>query len=358
MKFNIFKSGKKCFNYVDSSIGEFSYILIENLLLALLSFIIILGVPKFYFLNYIFSFLIEIGFLCAVLLSAKFSKTSVFYATKLNVKINFMQSLLILAISVIAIFGFSPITSSFSDFLTNIGYTSSSSIDVNTWGKYILFVFLMAIVPAFCEEVLFRGLIYNGLKKWNSMGAVFISSLFFMLMHGSPDQTVHQFLLGIILALLVDATGSLWASILLHFFNNFIALTINFIYSQISVDTVLESAKVPWGEWALYTFYSICITVAAAWVIWLIISKIKRDNLSKQKDNNVNIENKTVSDAGTLQNYSAESSVDIVLDPNTKLPKFPENYVFDRSKKLSITLFSLSGVWLVLEWILALINGL
>lgn len=336
-KYNILFDGKKSFTFTDAGIGEFIYIILEKLLIMVLSLIIGLGIPKHTSLSYIFSFLVELGFLATVFIVARANRTAVFYAVKLNNKITLKQVGVICIICVLALFGFSPITNSFVSFLTNIGYSSDLGISVNTWGQYILFIFLMAIVPAVCEEFLFRGLIYQGLKKWNQIGAIFLSALFFMLMHGTPDQTIHQFLLGIILALVFSATGSIWAPILLHFLNNFVALTINFISNMSSTSETLqneisEASKTPWGELAMYFIYSVIIAAVAGIAIWYLIRYIN-ENKSKYVNNDI---------------QNGEES----------LQSFEEDFSSDSSRKLSITLFILSGVWLVIEWIMALINGI
>jgi uncharacterized protein len=104
-----------------------------------------------------------------------------------------------------------------------------------------LFTFLgMAIVilVPMTEEYLFRGLLQNWLKqKWNSrVWAIGISSLIFTAFHYSSSQGVSNiellsslFFLSCILGFLYEKQQSLWASIGLHAFFNF--MTILFIYS-------------------------------------------------------------------------------------------------------------------------------
>jgi hypothetical protein len=57
-------------------------------------------------------------------------------------------------------------------------------------------------------------------------------------MHGNPDQLVHQFFVGLMLAYVMQVTGNLLAPMILHFSNNFLALLIDFFIS----DQLLASA--------------------------------------------------------------------------------------------------------------------
>lgn len=81
---------------------------------------------------------------------------------------------------------------------------------------------LLAVLPAFAEEFLMRGVVLNAAsRKRDYSYAILITAGMFSLMHGNPIQTVHQFLLGAVLAYVVLVSKSLWAGIFLHFFNNF-----------------------------------------------------------------------------------------------------------------------------------------
>ena len=84
---------------------------------------------------------------------------------------------------------------------------------------------LMLLSNALCapisEEITIRGLIYSRLKKGFPVWAsVLISSLIFGLIHGQVLWTAYTFLLGIVLALVVEQTGSTMAPLLLHILFN------------------------------------------------------------------------------------------------------------------------------------------
>ena len=82
-------------------------------------------------------------------------------------------------------------------------------------------VFFTAMLPAFCEELAFRGMIYGGYRReCRPIGSVLMSALLFGLMHLNINQFSYAFVIGITMALLVEATGSIWPSILVHFIIN------------------------------------------------------------------------------------------------------------------------------------------
>lgn len=95
-------------------------------------------------------------------------------------------------------------------------------------------LFMIGIFGPFCEEFVFRGVIYRSYRRsgdWNDntryktlrgngISAMLLSSLLFGLMHMNFNQAVYAFAIGIFLVLLVEAAGSLWASVFCHMFFN------------------------------------------------------------------------------------------------------------------------------------------
>ena len=77
MKYNIFRDGKKTFSHTDASVGEFVYIIVENLILMILSILVGLGIPRNATVSYVFSFLIELGFVAAVFIAASVVRESI-----------------------------------------------------------------------------------------------------------------------------------------------------------------------------------------------------------------------------------------------------------------------------------------
>ena len=87
-----------------------------------------------------------------------------------------------------------------------------------------LAIFLVAVSPAICEEMLFRGFILSGLRSLGQWPALFISALLFAVAHGSIYRMMPTFFLGLLLGYAVWRSGSLVPGILIHGFNNGIAV--------------------------------------------------------------------------------------------------------------------------------------
>lgn len=81
--------------------------------------------------------------------------------------------------------------------------------------------FLTAINAPFCEEFVFRGAIYGSYRKEKiSIKAMLLSALLFGLMHMNFNQATYAFIIGVIMCLAYEATGSLFSTMVIHFVVN------------------------------------------------------------------------------------------------------------------------------------------
>lgn len=85
---------------------------------------------------------------------------------------------------------------------------------------FIVSLFAIAMVPAFLEESVYRGCFFNTYSKVSPMKAVFLSALYFGLMHGNFNQFSYAFIMGMIFCLIVEGTDSLFSSMIIHFVIN------------------------------------------------------------------------------------------------------------------------------------------
>ena len=122
------------------------------------------------------------------------------------------------------LFAVSPINVYVVKLFELCGYVprESSSYYPDLSGAKIIPAFLvMAVLPALVEEFLFRGVLLNCCERsMGSVPAVFTVGFCFALFHGSPEQTVYQFIVGCAFAFLAIKSGSILPSILMHFVNN------------------------------------------------------------------------------------------------------------------------------------------
>jgi membrane protease YdiL (CAAX protease family) len=117
-----------------------------------------------------------------------------------------------------------------------LSYLSSG----NAWTT-LRSILLIAIIPAFCEEIFFRGVLMKFaqtlFKKW--WLSIIISSLLFAAFHTTISEFVPIFLAGLILGSVYYLTSSLWMSILLHLLFNGLQVVLG-MYSNPQMEKSLE----------------------------------------------------------------------------------------------------------------------
>ncbi len=115
----------------------------------------------------------------------------------------------------------SELNSLFLDFLALFGY-ESPAINLPSLDGFGLFgvLFVVAVLPAIFEEIIFRGLLLKGLKPFGMLGMVLISGGLFALYHQNPAQTIYQFCCGAAFAFVAIKAGSILPTVLSHFLNN------------------------------------------------------------------------------------------------------------------------------------------
>lgn len=123
---------------------------------------------------------------------------------------------------------------------SNYAKLAVNMINLDNPLELIVSIFVLALVPAVCEEALFRGGFQNYMHKatgklWLS---VIVVSLIFSAVHFSAFGFLSRFVLGIILGLLFAYSGKLWLPILAHFINNATAVLV--MYFQKSGGKSLE----------------------------------------------------------------------------------------------------------------------
>jgi len=356
----------------DATKGLFLFLIFQTLVTLLYNVLYMIGLVQSIW-SYIFTLILDFCFIACVYSVSKQKKIDMFSNLKLKQAPNIKQIVVCIAISIICLFGFSALTNLFLEVLYSMGYSSvTSDIVIPNFGTYLMYVGLICIVPAICEEILFRGLICNGLKRLGLFTAVFGSAFLFMIMHGSPDQTVHQFILGIILALVFLVTNNLWVPIIIHFLNNFIAVTISYVAYGDSAATSTQTAELFLGEYLIYAVISAAISAVLIYVLLRSLSRSKTKNeeiepvelkssLIPIQDGQINygesvnyakeiVENPEYVSEETIKELDSDADSGQNMDPVFKVD---ETKLSGGGKAMLI----ISIVWLAIDWISALIIG-
>lgn len=93
---------------------------------------------------------------------------------------------------------------------------------------------LVALMPAICEEVFFRGFILTSFKhnKKSYSGAIVASGILFGMMHMDFIRIVPTSILGMAFAYVVCKTNSIGVSMFMHFLNNGFAVVVTYFSSK------------------------------------------------------------------------------------------------------------------------------
>lgn len=153
----------------------------------------------------------------------------------------------------------------------------------------VSFLFIAVLAPI-GEEVVFRGVVYRGYQRSGTLlQAAFFSALLFALGHLNFNQAAYAFVIGIILALLVEATGSIWSSILYHVIFNGYSVCVIYLSERL-FPNMLEMERTTgqaYRDSILYaTAYSLVPAVAATAVaacalVWIAENENRRQRLAQ-----------------------------------------------------------------------------
>ena len=111
--------------------------------------------------------------------------------------------------------------------------TGASILQVAERVPFLVCILLVAVLPAVMEETVYRGVFYNEYSKINPVKAALLSGLMFGVMHGNINQFCYAAAMGIIFALLVEATGSVLSTMLVHFWTNASSVVALYLYPKL-----------------------------------------------------------------------------------------------------------------------------
>lgn len=148
---------------------------------------------------------------------------------------------------------------------------------VNLEMDVVWMVILAAVLPAFCEEAVFRGAVAGSLERnGNKLASLAIAGALFSVFHMNPAQTVHQFVLGAFLALLYYRSGSLWTTVIVHFFNNITVIILDAVFG--------EQINVFFDKNAIWLFFVGLVCFAGSVTGYLFTTKSKWQTASEGEE--------------------------------------------------------------------------
>ncbi|MCE7044363.1 CPBP family intramembrane glutamic endopeptidase [Dyadobacter sp. CY312] len=151
-----------------------------------------------------------------------------------------------------------------TQFLTN--YTG--------FGQLLIALFVVAWLPAWGEETLFRGIIQRKLmQNWGNVHlAIWVSAAIFSAIHFQFYGFIPRMLLGAVFGYLYYWTGSLWIAVFAHFLNNGFVLVMMYLYNiKVLTINIEETKTMPW----LIVVSSLVLTV-------LILATMRKENDNRE----------------------------------------------------------------------------
>ncbi|HHW30410.1 MAG TPA: CPBP family intramembrane metalloprotease [Clostridiaceae bacterium] len=130
-------------------------------------------------------------------------------------------------------------------------------------------LFIIALTPAICEELLHRGLLLKAYEKRGSYRAVVIVSILFGIFHFDITNFFGPVFLGLIIGYYVIRTNSIFAGILAHFMNNAIAEVIFYFTADFRTSESVQISAAELGSIIILGLVSLFIL----WLIMLLFNK-------------------------------------------------------------------------------------
>ncbi len=168
-----------------------------------------------------------------------------------------------------------------SSVLRAMGFNRTvSKTEYTTLGVLFLELFMTALLPATFEEITHRGLLHAGFRE-NGKWFVVVSALLFGLMHENIVQTGYTFFDGVVLALLVYYTGSIYPAIFTHFLNNAIAVLSGYALQKGGVFSFMNIIS-DWLYGSLLGFITgaMIFVIALSLMLWMFY-RMRNDAIKK-----------------------------------------------------------------------------
>ena len=135
----------------------------------------------------------------------------------------------------------------------------------NSGSQFIFLIIAVAITPAICEEIFFRGYFQRTLERNMGAKSFILTGFIFGLFHMQPLSLITLSILGILFSFFYYRSKSILPSSAAHFTNNFIAISLLYAQTSSSKIGILLNGSIP-----------ICLAVVSllisAMLVWLYVN--------------------------------------------------------------------------------------
>lgn len=159
-----------------------------------------------------------------------------------------------------------------------VGTTMQGMMELPAWLSFLL----MAVLPALCEETVYRGIFYNEYRKKSIRKGILLSGLLFGLLHLNLNQFCYAFVMGCLFALVVEITDSLLSSMIIHFVINGSSTAISYWQQETQAAEELEKVRFTLPEVLQVGAAAIVPTILAVLVLILLAKRAGRGQVWRQ----------------------------------------------------------------------------
>ena len=144
-------------------------------------------------------------------------------------------------------------------------------LNVDNAGGLIFNIFMMAMLPAIGEELIFRGLLHKIFVKWSGSIhiTVIVIGFLFSLMHLQFYGFFPRWALGVMFGYLMVWSGTIWLPIFAHFVNNAAVICFSYFIHKGTISEKIET----FGANPADIFAIIATTAVCAALLWIMSQK-------------------------------------------------------------------------------------
>jgi sodium transport system permease protein len=151
-----------------------------------------------------------------------------------------------------------------------------------------LLLLCVAVTPAICEELAFRGFMLSGFRNLgNDWRAILVSAIFFGATHAFLQQSINACLLGIVLGYLAVRSGSLLPGVLFHMLHNGMTVLSAKVTPELIERVpglgflVQPTADGLAYQWPVYVFGGVASLALLGWFAWFPEARNPEDLLQE-----------------------------------------------------------------------------
>lgn len=163
------------------------------------------------------------------------------------------------------------------EFFEGMQSSQMEMIEAFLRGDHIIWLTLLhvAVVPAVCEEILFRGYVLRAFEKsWGIWTAIIVSGILFGLYHLQLTNLLPLAAIGILLAFITWASGSIVPAMVAHFVNNGSSVVLGTFYPESALAEMTPESMPP--LWAVVLSLAL-----SAYIIYVMINAQRNGNPQK-----------------------------------------------------------------------------